>query len=72
MSASFTSGQSVYATHTIIGTEVGAGTPVTVVETYEGYGETRYLVRTPGGFKVHCYATDLTASWSWTKELEHV
>lgn len=58
-------GQELFANHRIIGTEVGAGTRVTIVESYpyDG-GEVRYLVRTPGRFKVYCYESDLSTAWS--------
>lgn len=63
MKAKYEAGKQVYATHRIIGTEVGTGTPVTIVEPYTARGEeTRYLVRTPGGFKVYCYESDLDSA----------
>ncbi len=59
----FTPGQSLYATHLIIGTELGTGCRATVVEVYrEPRAETRYLVRTDGGFKVYCYESDLSST----------
>jgi len=64
MKAKFTDGQTLYATHLIIGTHpLCTGSLVTVIESYSERGaETRYLVRSLARFKVYCYESDLSVA----------
>ena len=60
MRAKYAVGDELYATHLIIGTEVGTGCRVTIIESYTERGyEPRYYVKSPGGFRVFCYESDL-------------